>query len=173
VKLSTDISIYLAGPIDCAADLGVKWRAKFTEILELNFPNIIIFDPTLTEVGKEYAEIQKLKLEANTDKSAFIPLRNKVKAIIDRDLDLISQSSIVVASMDNITPSAGTTHEIIYAVSNRIPVILLSPKKILSCPTWLLGLIDLELVCQDYDEVIDKITQYKNVKFKGDTVSVF
>lgn len=120
-NLLNGITLYLAGPIDNAADCGRGWRVDFKERCRHLGMNIL--DPTqkpgdlISETAneKEYARTLRAKRD-------WVELRKFAKHIRRVDLRFVDSSHAIVAYIDPDVHMFGTIDEIVTAERQRKPV---------------------------------------------------
>lgn len=151
-----DITIYLAGPIDCAVDLGVGWRQEFKQRstgLDVDF-----LDPTqkpkglLSETKKEFDMCEAMRSD-----NKWQELADFVKKIIRVDLKLVDKSDVLVAYIDKNIYMCGTMHEIVVANQQKKPIMLIVNGGKPRCPGWLFGLVEPDNIFDSIESCINKL----------------
>ncbi len=127
---------YLAGPIACDNEANkILWSSIGCTLLrskgyETHYP----YDAQ--ELNSE--ELREMR---KTDFAAF---KNKMARVVNRDLDFLSQSKIMVCLISEaVLKGTGTMSEITYAYRKGIPIYALIqlPNGIDDVPAWLCGCI--------------------------------
>ena len=120
---------YLCGPIDHAADDGVKWRRTLTEELAKRY-NIKTLDPTdkpfkgshgvrYEEIGNEKQNAMKLR-----DDGDFEALAEKMRMIVRVDLRMVDLSDLLIAYIPKGVRVCGSIHEIVTACESKKPTLI-------------------------------------------------
>lgn len=146
--------IYLAGPIDDAADYGRGWRDKIAQVLwDMNCG---VFNPTnkpidLINEDKEFVErVNKIKRSGD-----FAEVERIMKKVATTDLSLVDRSDIVIAYLDNDVQMTGTIHEIVLAASQKKPCLIMCEQGATEIKNWLFGIgLDYNLFFSSWDDLI-------------------
>lgn len=162
------VKIYLAGPMDFAADAGVKWRERITEKLinELELTPDNILNPCakpLNSKGQGLSAEQEICKKLRKDKD-WEGLERIVKDIMTIDLRLVDKSDILIANLSYCLRTVGTIHEIISATQRHIPVYIIDEQGMENVSGWLMALVGHERVFTNEDDVIKTI---KSIKLHG------
>jgi hypothetical protein len=144
--------VYLVGNMERTAD-AFQWRDNITESLkELG---VICFDPNkqhfvnqATENLEDRAMLHKKRLEGDYKfVSAFM------KGVISRDLRYVDLAEFIVGNIEPTMPTWGTVHEIVIASLQNKPI-LLHIKDKTEFPLWLSGLLNMDLVFTQWDDLL-------------------
>lgn len=149
------ITIYLAGAMESAKDLGMQWRNKTTkelEIYDVEVLNPCLFEPEqlkglhvkrLPEYFTHKKTGEKVKLEhwhqlkMAAEPHLFKRFMKYMRRIIRYDINLLSETSYVICYWDEHTgKGAGTHAELTYAFMQHIPVYCVAP---IVMPGWAVG----------------------------------
>lgn len=137
--------VYLAGPIQYAADGGISWRDDVTErMIDIGIAENHILNPCKKPLNNfegddlDAAFKQIGKLHKNGDWEEIEKLsRNTIRI----DLRLIDKSDLIYTHIDPDVYSFGTPDEIGMARTQRKPVIAVVNGGIQKAPYWLIGRI--------------------------------
>lgn len=156
-----DTYTYLIGPMEFAADEGVGWRTKFTNLIEQNGLNITILDPTSKPEGlgvtREVETIKELREQRN-----WPELVDRVKNIRRVDLRCVDVSDFLVAHIDKNIHMCGSYNEIFVAEVQRKPILVYCKEGIEGLPSWLLGAIRLDEVFTTINDLVDRLIDIDN-----------
>lgn len=131
--------VYLAGSIMFPKDHGAGWRTNITPHLSnlgYRLFNPVIDQPIISGVSKE--DLIALQNEKVGD------YQEACRKIVDTDLNVLCQSSLVVVKIDEgVLKGAGTYGELTVARLHDIPVIawIDLPRGFLDVPCWAFGCI--------------------------------
>lgn len=112
----SDPTVYLAGPIQHAADGGKGWRDRVQEVYD---DGIEWLDP----LAKYDATVDAVIVH-NGDPPEDVPEGSdlvSVQELVEADKDLIWEADAVLVGWDDV-PSAGTPMEVLFAYQHRKPV---------------------------------------------------
>ena len=145
---------YLAGPIDHAEDDGVTWRNKLGRWLQKR--GIIVIDPcrkpltyhAFKEIGEEKQRMLDLKKEGR-----YLELSEWMRGIVHVDLRMVDVSDIVIVYLDIKSRPFGTVHELINAINQRKPTLVVVDGGKSEAPNWLFGIMRHEFIFSDFDEL--------------------
>lgn len=155
---------YLAGNIEFTKN-AFEWRQKLTD--DLKGFGIKVLDPTkpcfrdqLKEDVETMAELDKMR-----EAGDFKPLQKFMKEVVRRDLRLIDISDFVIFRIEPSKPTFGTIHELIVALNQRKPCLIITKDK-KKLPRWLFGIIDLDLVFESDILLIEYLRKIHKGKIK-------
>ena len=145
---------YLAGPIDHAADDGVAWRNKLGRWLQKR--GIVVIDPcrkpltyhAFKEIGEEKRRMMDLKTQGR-----YFELSKWMRGIVHVDLRMVDVSDIVIVYLDIKSQPFGTVHELINAINQRKPTLVVVEGGKSQAPNWLFGIMRHEFIFSDFDEL--------------------
>lgn len=155
--------VYLAGALHKVDDCGVVWRDYITP--NLNALGIIVDDPCkatingLGEVGADKDYFKKLIKERKYDK-----VKKEFYQIIRKDLRMVDKADFLIVYHDPSIPTIGTIHEIVNAVNEKKPVLIVCDINIESINPWILTLIKPQWLFTSFKEMfnyLDVINQGK------------
>lgn len=126
--------VYLSGPIEYD-DSGFNWRPAITERLESQF-GLKVFDPFNDPKQSRADELNAAKEIEDYDTVAKI-----AEDFVHKDLGHVQRSDILIANLPYRVPTVGTIHEIIQALTQKIPTILVCTKGKKYLPSWLFGVM--------------------------------
>jgi nucleoside 2-deoxyribosyltransferase len=156
--------VYLAGNVEFTKN-AFDWRENLA--LELKGFGISVLNPTkpcfcdqLKEDVETTATLDKMR-----DSGNFKPLQKFMKEVVRRDLRLIDISDFVIFRIEPSKPTFGTVHELIVALDQRKPcLIIIEDKKKL--PRWLFGIVDLDLVFESSQLLVGYLKKIHSGKIK-------
>jgi nucleoside 2-deoxyribosyltransferase len=145
---------YLAGPIDHAVDDGVAWRNKLGRWLQTR--GIIVIDPcrkpltyhAFKEIGEEKRRMMDLKTQGR-----YFELSKWMRGIVHVDLRMVDVSDIVIVYLDIKSQPFGTVHELINAINQRKPTLVVVEGGKSEAPNWLFGIMRHEFIFDDFEEM--------------------
>ena len=115
-------SVYLAGSMSGQKNYGMEWRKKTQKWLESR--GLTVFNPC----NYESKLLKKYKIKADLWKWETLPLAMQEEIIV-RDMEQIQKhTSFVVCYYTK--PSSGTTKEMVHAWLNKIPLYIVTKRKI-------------------------------------------
>lgn len=160
---------YLIGNLEATED-GIQWREAVAE--ELKKIGVKCFDPNKTHFvnqPEETEEVRKL-LKEKREAGDLKYVSNYMKNVIRKDLRYVDLSTFLIANIEPDKPTYGTIHEIIQGSQQSKPILFhIKDKK--QFPLWLAGLVDVNLVWDNWDDLFDYLlaihtgTVYADPKF--------
>ena len=153
----------MIGPIDYAKDLGIGFRQQIIKQLTLKGIDIVYLDPTnklpglATDVGEQQSTIQALKRRKD-----LVGLQKLMKKIIRADLRAVDYSDFVIAFIDTSVHMCGSYHEIICALNQSKPTLMVVKGGIQNAPSWLYGIAQLQNMfgsIQQLSQHLQKVNQ--------------
>ena len=115
-------SVYLAGSMSGQKNYGRAWRKGFQKWLEER--KVAVFNPCQYESGI----LKKYGVRADLCKWESLPIQMQLE-IIQRDLKQIAESTKFVVCYYT-KPSSGTTKEMVHAWMHKIPLYVVSKRRI-------------------------------------------
>lgn len=156
---------YLAGPIDYAKDQGKGWRKEVKK--KLKSYKIHFLDPTnklkgLTkEVDSEQEKIKTLKVQKKWEE-----LSKMMKNVVRSDLRCIDVSDYIIAYVDPKVQVCGTYHEMINAINQKKPVLIVVNGGKEKASSWLFGICDYKNMFDSFDELFAYLEKIHKGKIK-------
>lgn len=162
------LKVYLAGNIEFTSG-AISWREKMANSLkELRVKVLDPTKPCLIDQTKEDDENKK-KLVNWRQKGEVKKVQEFMKGVVRRDLRLVDVSDFVIFRLEPTKPTFGTIHELVVALQQRKPCLILVPDK-KKLPLWLFGIIDFDLVFEKEKDLLDYLRRihygYKEVDTK-------
>jgi len=146
LKTYDSFLVYLAGPIDFAADKGASYREKLRKLLkEAGLAPHMILDPTKKPLGdlaayKDFDTEQEF-FDALVKHKRWDEYEQYIKTIMHIDLRFVDKSDVVIATVNPDIPMCGTWHEIVVARQQKKPVLLIDPRGKGGTSRWAVGLV--------------------------------
>lgn len=153
-KLKNTI-VYLAGNLESTSD-AENWRNSLTEKLtpfgvKVLDPTKKIFNDQISETEESRQQLKKWR--ENGDYHLVAPF---MKEIIRRDLRAVDMSNFLICRLEPTKVTWGTTHEIVVASQQRKPILMILEDKTLM-PLWLMGLVNMDFVFDNEEELMSYI----------------
>lgn len=153
--LLTDSHVYLVGALEYAKD-GYSWRHSITGAL--SEMGIKVFDPNRDHFANLPTETEEdreaLKAERNSGNLAAV--KERMRAIIQRDLRMVDLSSFIIANIEPETPTFGSMHEIVVATQQNKAILIRTDDKT-KFPLWLAGMVNVNLIFTTWFELIQYV----------------
>lgn len=153
--LLTGAYTYLVGPLEYAED-GFSWRVAISEALK--DLGVKTFDPNkdhfvnLPTESQEDRELLKKKRE-NGDWKAVTA---HMKSVIQRDLRMVDLSSFIIANIEPFIPTFGSVHELVVASQQNKAILVMTSDKS-KFPLWLAGMLNMDLVFDNWNDLMEYI----------------
>ena len=148
------LRFYLAGPIDAAKDDGVGWRRALTPWLKRR--KIKVVDPCDKPIAySAYKEIEgeKQKMMELKESGRYFELAQQMRDIVHVDLRMVDVSDGVIVYLDPETPMCGTYHELINALQQRKPTLVVIEGGKKKAPNWLFGIMNFNFMFDSFDDL--------------------
>jgi len=159
--------VYLGGPIDRAFDDGLAWRIAIKKDFEAKGIQLVCLDPTNKFVGiKGEVGEEKIEQQILREKEDWHGLKELVKPIVRMDLRMVDLCDILIAKIDVNVHMCGTYHEIVVAIQEKKPILLIIEGGKKNCPGWLFGVIDHEFMFDSIEECLNYLDQVN----RGETI---
>lgn len=129
-------NVYLSGPIDKDPDQGKSWRSFLAKYLQDTF-FLKVTDPLNDPKQNEYSSA-KLYLERKN----YDEVNRIAKNFVRKDLGLVDRQDFIIVVIKPDIPTYGTTHEIINAINQKKPCLIVCEQGKSSIPLWLYGIIN-------------------------------
>lgn len=136
------LRVYLAGPMERAANGGVSWRAEVTPRLE--GLGLLVLDPTARSSKVSLTSSCQEDLDAMArlrEGGSYDLLASRAAMIVRQDLQMVSAADFVLANFDSDVPTFGTIDEIVTALGQGKPVLLACRQGLRGVPVWMWGRI--------------------------------
>ena len=164
-----NLRCYLAGPIDHAEDDGVEWRKMMTKWLKER--KVKVLDPCDKPLKNAYyrgIEGEKAKMFELKNTGRYFELSRRMKEIVHMDLRMVDVSDIVIVYLDLESKPFGTTHELLNALHQRKPTLVVIEGGIAKAPNWLFGIMDFNFMFDNFEDVQMFLSQIDNETIEGD-----
>ena len=148
------LRFYLAGPIDAAKDDGVGWRRALKPWLKQR--KIKVLDPCDKPIAySAYKEIEgeKQKMMELKESGRYFELTQQMRDIVHVDLRMVDVSDCVIVYLDPKTPMCGTYHELINALQQRKPTLVVIEGGKNKAPNWLFGIMNFNFMFDSFDDL--------------------
>jgi len=146
---------YLCGAMENSLN-SVEWRVRVTRALEEI--GIVCFDPNkqhfLNQVTEGPEDQEMLKSKRQSGDWNYI--HKYMTEIIRRDLRYVDLSTFIIVNIEPDKPTYGTIHELVVASMQGKPILLHINDKA-RFPLWLAGLVNMDLVFDDWEKLIKYI----------------
>ncbi len=123
--------------------------------------------PLLTDGVSETKDVRR-SLREHVHLGYFSVVHDYFKGVIRRDLAVLDRSDFAIFRIEPETPSYGTIHELVVSCQQRKPVLIITKKK-KDFPLWLIGLLDMDYVFENQNDLIDYLIRVNAGKIKLDT----
>lgn len=153
--------VYLAGPIDCAKDLGIDWRKRFVELakpLGLKILNPCDKPPNCApEVKDGHRIIDNFRRNAD-----WTGLQKFAKTIRREDLRFVDLGDFLVIYINMAIYTCGSFDELFTAERQQKPVLAIVEGGLAGLPSWCFAVFNLAEVfdsveaCVAYLDDLDK-----------------
>ena len=152
--------VYLSSPYE-ASRAGPQWKVDVERAINAvlwkdlpappkflgeNTPRVKIVDPCPGNC-LEHDLAEEMKEEGN-----FLGFYGFCANIVESDLAMLRQCQGMVAYLPKGAVTFGTTHEIIYALENNIPIVLVMPEGVQYVSRWLWGILGPNRLFSDVNE---------------------
>jgi nucleoside 2-deoxyribosyltransferase len=148
------LRFYLAGPIDAAKDDGVGWRRALKPWL--NRRNVQPLDPCDKPIAySAYKEIEgeKQKMKELKESGRYFELTQQMRDIVHVDLRMVDVSDVVIVYLDPSISMCGTYHELLNALQQRKPTLVVIEGGKAKAPNWLFGIMNFNFMFDSFDEL--------------------
>ena len=145
---------YLAGPIDHAKDDGVGWRNKLKKFLSKR--GVKVLDPCDKPIAySAYKEIEgeKQKMMELKESGRYFELTQQMRNIVHVDLRMVDVSDVVIVYLDTSISMCGTYHELINALQQRKPTLVVIEGGKAKAPNWLFGIMNFNFMFDSFDDL--------------------
>ena len=150
-------TVYLAGNIDYAPDLGMGWRDAITPFLKDEL-GITVINPCKKPknlINSTYDEDNDFRLERIKLKSEgkYKELHNLMNPIIQADLHFVDISNFMIVGLDVEKKPCGSIWEMCIGNLARKPILIVSATGKNQINDWLFGLLPDELFFDTWNEL--------------------
>lgn len=158
---------YLAGNLENTSD-AEGWRDRFAK--KLSLLGVTPLDPTKKMFLDQLEETEEVRKELKEWRSTgqFDKLHSFMKEIIRRDLRAVDLTTFCIFKLEPSKPSFGTIHELVVASQQRKPLLFLIDD-IKQMPLWLVGLINMNYVFENEEDLFNYLNLVNNGKISLDT----
>lgn len=142
---------YLIGNLESTNDPS-HWRESVAQ--RLKQIGVKCFDPNKTHFVNQHSETEQDRevLKEMRRKGNWDYVSNYMKNVIRKDLRYVDLSTFLVANIEPSNPTYGTIHEIIQAAQQSKPILFHIDDKH-RFPLWLAGLVDTNMVWEDWEHL--------------------
>tara|TARA_R110000796_G_scaffold166381_2_gene283317 strand:- start:3002 stop:3604 length:603 start_codon:yes stop_codon:yes gene_type:complete len=148
------LRFYLAGPIDAAKDDGVGWRRALKPWLKRR--KVQSLDPCDKPIAySAYKEIEgeKQKMMELKESGRYFELTQQMRDIVHVDLRMVDVSDVVIVYLDPSISMCGTYHELLNALQQRKPTLVVIEGGKTKAPNWLFGIMNFNFMFDSFDEL--------------------
>jgi hypothetical protein len=158
---------YLAGNLENTSD-AEDWRNRFAK--KLSLLGVTALDPTKKMFLDQLEETEEVRNELKKwrETGQFDKLHSFMKDIIRRDLRAVDISTFCIFKLEPSKPSYGTIHELVIASQQRKPLLFLIDD-IKQMPLWLIGLVNMNYVFQNEEDLFIYLNLVNENKIALDT----
>ena len=153
--------VYLSSPYE-ANRAGPKWKKDVEGAINAVLTKKGLYDPFMSRAkivdpcpGRC---LEHDLAEAVKEKGDFLGFYGFCANIVESDLAMLRQCQGMVAYLPKDSVTFGTTHEIIYALQNNIPVVLVMPEGVQYISRWLWGILGPNRLFSDVSEAATVLT---------------
>lgn len=126
--------VYLSSPYEHSR-VETSWKQRVTDFMQRVDSRIETADPC-PDVCDETPIIDEMK--ANED---WLGMYSFCANIVEGDLAMLNRCEGMIAYLPYDAKTFGTTHEMIHALENQIPVVMVMPEGIDKASHWLWGIL--------------------------------
>lgn len=126
--------VYLSSPYEHSR-AATSWKIHAQEVMSLVDRRITVVDPC-PDACDESPIIDQMKADED-----WLGMYSFCANIVEGDLAMLNRCEGMIAYLPFGAKTFGTTHEIVYALDNRIPVVLVMPEGIDKVSHWLWGIL--------------------------------
>ncbi len=139
------MNVYLSSPYEHSR-AKTSWKLLAASTM-YNLDNRIKTIDPCPDACDETPLIDEMK--ANED---WLGMYSFCANIVEGDLAMLNRCEGMIAYLPHDAKTFGTTHEIVYALDNRIPVVLVMPEGIDKVSHWLWGILGPNRLFDDLEE---------------------
>lgn len=126
--------VYLSSPYE-ASRADQEWKRRVLNVLQRTSLDFSVIDPCPGDcVEHDLAEEKK-------EAGDYLGFYGFCANIVESDLAMLKGSEGMIAYLPKDSVTFGTTHEIIYALDNNIPVVVVMPEGVQHLSRWLWGIL--------------------------------
>jgi len=140
-----DMRVYLSSPYEHSR-AETSWKEWVTGFMQRVDSRIETIDPC-PDACDETPLIDEMK--ANED---WLGMYSFCANIVEGDLAMLNRCEGMIAYLPFGAKTFGTTHEIVYALENNIPIVLVMPEGIDKVSHWLWGILGPNRLFDDLEE---------------------
>lgn len=148
------LRFYLAGPIDQAEDDGVIWRDNLKPWLsERNVKSLDPCDKPIVYSAYKEIDDEKQKMMELKQSGRYFELTQQMRRIVHVDLRMVDVSDVVIGYLNTEISMCGTYHELINALQQRKPTLVVVEGGKAKAPNWLFGIMNYNFMFDDFDSL--------------------
>jgi len=126
--------VYLSSPYEHSRAEG-SWKERCLKLMQESDPRVESVDPCPPNCN-ETPTVDKMKAKKDwAGMAAFCA------NIVERDLAMLRQCEGMICYLPAQSKTFGCTHELVFALDNRIPVVLVMPEGVDKVSHWLWGIL--------------------------------
>lgn len=131
---NSDIRVYLSSPYENER-AETSWKAWITGMMQRIDSRVETIDPC-PDACDEKPTIDQMKASGD-----WLGMYSFCSNIVEGDLAMLNRCEGMIAYLPYNARTFGTTHEIIHALQNQIPVVMVMPEGIDKVSHWLWGIL--------------------------------
>lgn len=135
MKSKEAMRVYLSSPYEHSR-AETSWKTKVTAFMQKCLDERVEAVDPCPDACDETPFIDEMK--ANED---WVGMYSFCANIVEGDLAMLNRCEGMIAYLPFDAKTFGTTHEIVYALDNRIPVVLVMPEGVDKVSHWLWGIL--------------------------------
>lgn len=128
------MKIYLSSPYQYTR-ANPEWKTLVADTIAEVDPRLTVVDPC------PYNTLEESIADRLLEDNDFLGYYSFCSNIVESDLAMLNQCRGVFVYLPSSSITFGTTHEIIYALDNNIPVVLVTDDDVKNISRWLWGLL--------------------------------
>lgn len=145
--------IYFSSPFEYSR-AGVSWKSLACSLLDTESSDELIF------TGIDPCPDTNMDNKIDNWKSSgnWHQIESACQDIVERDLAMLRSCNGMLCYMPKNARTFGCTHEIIFALEQKIPVILVAPDGLDTVSRWLWGLLGVSRITDNLDSGVQMLT---------------
>jgi len=143
--MSEEIRVYLSSPYEHdRAD--TYWKESIARFMFTKDGRVITIDPCPDNCD-DVDFINEMKANEN-----WLGVYSFCANIVENDLAMLNRCEGMIAYLPCEARTFGTTHEMIYALQNNIPIVMVMPEGVDKVPHWLWGILGPNRIFDNLEE---------------------
>lgn len=152
---------YISGGMDRVPDGGVQWRSWITpKLQEMGIGVLNPCDKPIDFAHETHDFRERISLLKEEGK--YEQVRELMKPVCAVDLRLVDIAHFIILKLDVDIHLAGSYHEIVVAIGQKKPVLVMCEKGIHNIPNWWFGVIPYQMFFDNWDNLFEYLKQVDN-----------